>query len=285
MERLVRCAGQMCMKNDHKEDRDFVSALARGLQLLGVFNAQATVLTVSELARRTGLPKATVSRLTYTLSELGFLKRSDDKRSYSLGAAVLAMAYPVLASLSIRQVARPFMRDFSDREGVNVSLSMLDRDRLVYVETCRSPTMPTDHRPDIGVIWPLTDGAVGRAFLAAMSEEARGRLLNTMRLQNPERWELIHRRICVAIDDYERVGFCTALAEVRPGLYGVAVPVKEIIDGHRFAFNCALIGGVDSESRMRDELGPRLVEMVKSILAARHVLGDATMLNTVRRIM
>ena len=266
------------------EDRDLVVALARGLQVLGSFSAQATSLTVSELADRTGLPKATVSRLTYTLGELGFLRRLDDKRRYAPGAAVLALAYPVLASLQIRQVAQPYMRELSDYARVNVSLAMLDRDRLVYVETCRTTALTTDHRPDIGVIWSLTEGAIGRAFLAGLPEAERTPLVNALRVQDPERSHLLDDRMRQAFEDYRRDGFCTALAEVRPGLYGVAAPVKQAIDGNRFAFTCALAAEPGAKERMMNDVGPRLIQMVATIESAMDSLDRMRNTNPVRRI-
>lgn len=250
------------------EDRDLVVALARGLAVLGTFSAESTALTVSELAQRTGLPKATVSRLTYTLSELGFLRRLPDRRSYGPGAAVLALAYPMLASLQIRQIAQPYMRELSDHARANVSLAMLDRDRLVYVETCRTMALVQDHRPDIGVIWSLTDGAIGRAFLAGLPEAERNTLLNLLRVQDPERAHLLPARVQHALEDYERNGFCTALAEVRPGIYAVAAPVRQAVDGNRFAFTCAIAAGPDTQQLMASDYGPRLVRMVDAIEAA-----------------
>jgi DNA-binding IclR family transcriptional regulator len=264
------------------EDRDLVVALARGLEILGAFSAQTTHLTVTELAERTGLPKATVARLTYTLAELSFLRRVPGKRSYTLGAAVLALGYPMLASLTIRQIAEPFMRELSDYAQANVSLAMLDRDRLVYVETCRWAASTAEHRPDIGLIWPL-DGAIGRSFLVGMPENERKPLLNVLKVQEPERWDSRAAKIDAALDEYERVGFCTASGEVLPAFYGVAVPIKKPINGNRFAFNCAPQATPQAMDRITNDLGPRLVKMVASIEAALGALNRIERTNPVRR--
>ena len=72
----------------HKEDRHFVTALARGLDVLASFRSFETRLGNAELAQRCGLPKSTVSRLTHTLTELGYLRLDPEQAKYQLGAAV-----------------------------------------------------------------------------------------------------------------------------------------------------------------------------------------------------
>ena len=75
------------------KDRQFVTALARGLEVLRCFRAENPILGNQEIAQKTGLPKPTVSRLTFTLTELGYLRYSKNLRKYQLGTAVLALGY------------------------------------------------------------------------------------------------------------------------------------------------------------------------------------------------
>ncbi|MDE1714428.1 helix-turn-helix domain-containing protein, partial (plasmid) [Chromobacterium amazonense] len=70
-------------------DRPFVTALARGLEVLAAFRPGEGALSNQELARRTGLPKSTVSRLSYTLTRLGYLQPEGDGGPYRLGLALL----------------------------------------------------------------------------------------------------------------------------------------------------------------------------------------------------
>ena len=77
--------------DDESKDRQFVNALARGLELLRCFQPGDTELGNAELARRTGMPKPTVSRLTYTLTKLGYLAFSESRGTYRLAAGVLAL--------------------------------------------------------------------------------------------------------------------------------------------------------------------------------------------------
>src|SRR3954468_3567984 len=91
-------------------DKQFATTLARGLEILRCFTPEGPVLGNKDLAAKTGLPKPTVSRFTYTLSRLGYLKADHLSSKYQLGPAVLAIGYPLLATLTLRQLARPAMK-------------------------------------------------------------------------------------------------------------------------------------------------------------------------------
>ena len=93
--------------HDLSSDRQFSMNLARGLEVLRAFSASTPLLGNREIADRTGLPKPTVSRLTYTLTLLGYLARDGQSQKYRLGPGVLALGHPLLASMHVRQMAKP----------------------------------------------------------------------------------------------------------------------------------------------------------------------------------
>ena len=107
-------------------------------------------LSNAELAEHTGLSRPTVSRLTYTLAQLGYLKR-DAKGRFVLGLGVLATAYPLLSAIKVRQTARPLMRDFAAYAGGTVSIAMPFGLDFIYVETLRT-TDAVPHLPDVGFL-------------------------------------------------------------------------------------------------------------------------------------
>src|SRR5919198_4114338 len=96
------------------KDRQFVTSLARGLEILRAFAPNETLLGNQEIAQRTGLPKPTVSRLTHTLTKLGYLSYAPRLGKYQLGTPVLALGYAVLANLGVRNLARPLMQEIAD---------------------------------------------------------------------------------------------------------------------------------------------------------------------------
>ena len=97
-----------------KEDRHFVTALARGLEVLSCFRSGDKALGNQEIAQRCRLPKSTVSRLTSTLTKLGYLIQVEESGKYRLGTATLSLGSAMLARLDVRQIARPMMQELAD---------------------------------------------------------------------------------------------------------------------------------------------------------------------------
>ena len=112
---------------------------------------------------RTGLPKPTVSA-SPTPSPSSATCATTCAGKYQLGSAVLSIGYPLLASMNVRQVARPLMKELADYCNGSVSMGVRDRLNMVYVESCRSGNGITT-LPDIGTSVPISQSVIGRAFL------------------------------------------------------------------------------------------------------------------------
>lgn len=147
---------------EHHADPAFATTLAHGLSVLQAFRHGEPALSNRELSDRTGLSKATISRLTTTLMQRGLLRYDAGLRRYRLGTAVLSLSYPLLASIKVRQLARPLMKRLADAAGGSASLGMHHGLSMVYVETCRGHDA-VSFRPDIGALLPLLPSAMGRA--------------------------------------------------------------------------------------------------------------------------
>ncbi|MER2164685.1 MAG: helix-turn-helix domain-containing protein, partial [Psychrobacter alimentarius] len=111
-----------------QNDRQFITALARGLELLRCFTPQRPFLGNQELSQLTGLPKGTITRLTYTLVKLGYLKQSPNSSKYQLSVGVLGFGYTMMANISINNLVTPFMEELADY--ANSAVAMATRDRL-----------------------------------------------------------------------------------------------------------------------------------------------------------
>ena len=97
-----------------KNDRQFVTALARGLELLRCFTPQRPYLGNQDLSQLTGLPKGTITRLTYTLVKLGYLKQSTNSSKYQLSTGVLSFGYTMMTNISINNLATPYTEELAD---------------------------------------------------------------------------------------------------------------------------------------------------------------------------
>jgi len=252
------------LADEFADDRQFAATLARGLEILHCFTARDTQLGNAELSARTGMAKATISRFTYTLVRLGYLRINRMNNKYQLGSAVLSLGYPLLASLNIRQIARPFMKELADHVRGSVSLGMRDRLSVVYLESSRS-TAPMSFPPDVGLSYPVARTAMGRAIIAASSREERTALLNEIKVRTPDDWSAFQGRIEQGIQDYQERGFCVSYGDLRREIHAVAVPMRPMADGEILVFNCGVSSFLLNEGQLKNDLGPRLVSMVRSI--------------------
>src|SRR5271154_1914824 len=125
------------------DERKFVVALARGLDLLRAFRPGETMLGNRDFVERTGLPKATVNRLAYTLTVLGYLRFDETLGKYALDAGVLSLGFALLSGTDTLELARPHMRVLAREVGAAVSLGCRDGADMIYLETIRSETALT----------------------------------------------------------------------------------------------------------------------------------------------
>jgi len=245
-------------------DRKFVTALARGLDVLRAFTPSDGLLGNGEIAERTGLPKPTVTRLTYTLTKLGYLAYIARLEKYQLAPSTLAIGYATLANMRIRQVARPYMQELADYADASVSLGSRDRLNMIYVEHCRAKSAVM-LRLDIGSRIPLATTAMGRALIAALPQHEREWLLARIKRQDGKRWPKIRAGITRAIKDYETQGFTTSIGDWQRDVSGAGVPLIPSDGSSIFVFNCGAPAFLLTREKLEKDLGPRLVNMVRNI--------------------
>jgi len=248
---------------DSQTDPSFATTLAHGLDVLAAFRNSAGSLSNADLAEHTGLSRPTVSRLTYTLTQLGYLKR-DAKGRFELGLGILAAAYPVLSGLKVRQLARPLMRDFAAYAGGTVSIAMPFGLDFIYVETVRT-TDAVAHLPDVGFTGTLATTAVGRALLSLYSEEELQRHLETVKAERPHEWEYVRTRTLPDVELCKERGFAVSLGEWRREIFGVAAPLFRTPAGDCLSVNCGIPSFRFSAEQIERECGPRILGLARSI--------------------
>ena len=244
----------------------FVTALARGLELMRCFTPRDNVLGNQDLARMTGLPKPTVTRLTNTLMRLGCLKREVHSGKYQLDVGVLGFGYAMLSNLSIRAVAHPLMEALANHAQAAVAMASRDRLQMVYLDVVQGQGNTTMRR-QIGSYLPLAQSSVGRACLAAMPETEREFLLDHIRQRESDQWPSIRKALDRAFRDYTDYGFCLSIGEWHRDVNSVAVPLLHPQYG-LLTFNCGGPSFQLPRERLMDDIGPRLINMVNNIGAA-----------------
>lgn len=243
------------------DDRHFVAALARGLEVLACFRSGDGTLSNQEIAQRCRLPKSTVSRLTATLTRLGYLTNDEASGKYQLGIATLALGVGMLAKLDIRQVAQPLMQEVADFAQASVSLGVRDRLSMLYIENCRSRAALTLSL-DVGSRVPIASSAIGRAYLAEASNSERNEIVERISELDPQTGEGIIRGLDRALGDYERHGCASSFGEWNPNVNAIAIGLRL---GRRFplmALNCGGPAFQLSPEFLLQEVKPRLQDVV-----------------------
>ena len=239
--------------------------------MLRAFTPVDRSLSNRELCDRTGLPKATVSRMTHTLTLLGYLSRTPDQR-IALGAGVLALGYPLLAGMAIRQVARPWLERLARETGCTVNLGTRDRLVAVYLDSCRADR-GNRWRPDIGSPLPLLSTALGRALVLARPMAEQSAILNRLKVDDPRRLREERPLIEAERDLFRARGWTHSTGHWRPDVHAVATPLRQSLHAETMAINCTLgiaaqPGRAADPSRLVDEVVPRMLETARRIEAA-----------------
>jgi DNA-binding IclR family transcriptional regulator len=251
------------MKDPVVKDRKFVEALSRGLDVLRAFSQGSVVMGNQDIARITGLPKPTVSRMTYTLTKLGYLSYSPQLEKYQLDSGVLALGYAYVSNLRVRQLAKPYMDEFARSTNTSVGLTCRDRLSMIYVENCR-PSETTSLRMDVGVRLPLATTAAGRAYLAAMKEKERSHVLTALEARNPESWTEVRAGLDRAFEDFDKHGFCLSLGDWDRNVNAAGVPLH-LQDGTLMALTCGAPSYLVSEEKVKNQLAHQLAMLARDI--------------------
>lgn len=247
-----------------EHDRKFVVALARGLEVMRVFRARDGLLGNAEIAERTGLPKPTVSRLTYTLTRLGYLVHVPRFNKYQLAPAAMALGYTALAHIGIRHIARPYMQGLADYAAASVALGARDRLAVIYVQHCLSSSIQ-QARLDVGSRIPIATTAIGRALISVMSAEERGVLFERLEERAGDEWPEMRDGLDRAMADIRKHGFTWSVGEWIEDVNGVAAPIVMPDGSGVYAFNCGAPSYSLSRDRLVNDIGPRLLEMVRTV--------------------
>ena len=247
-------------------DRSFVVALSRGLDVLRAFQPNDGLLGNQEIAARTNLPKPTVSRLIYTLTKLGYITPVPRFEKYQLAPAAMALGYAALANLGVRHLSESYREDLMRQTGGAVAVGGRDRLSMIYFGQSRGMTLGV--QLDVGSRIPIATTAMGRAYLWALPEEERSSLLRGLRDHYGSRWPRMRDGIERAGETVAKHGFAISAGDWHDDIHAVGVALKLNDGTGPYAFNCGAPAFRFTEERLRSDIGPRLVAMVRNIEAA-----------------
>jgi DNA-binding IclR family transcriptional regulator len=200
------------------KDRQFVAALAKGLEVLQCFGPSAPELRASEIARMTGMPRPTVWRICYTLIQLGLLVMLP-------GGQTMRRGIPLLAGLPIGDLALPDMQSIASRYKGAVSLGARDGLSMIYLQRCQgSAIILADLR--VGSRVPIATSATGWAYLAGLETAERNKLMAVLSASLGRQWSTIEPKLTTALRQFEKQGYIVNKGSLHARINSVAVPVK-----------------------------------------------------------
>jgi DNA-binding IclR family transcriptional regulator len=247
-----------------EKDRKFVEALSRGLDVLRAFSQGSVILGNQDIARLTGLPKPTVSRMTYTLTKLGYLSYATHLEKYQLSSGVLALGYAYVSNLKVRQLARPYMDEFARQTNMAVGLTCRDRLHMIYVEN-RLPPEASLLRMDIGLKLPMATTSAGRAYYCAIGDKSRKVIDDAMVIKyGPEVWPEKKEGLQQSMEDYQKYGFCLSLGAWDRNINSAGVPIR-LQDGTVMALTCAAPSYLVSAEQLRESVAHQLAMLASDI--------------------
>lgn len=246
-------------------DRKFVTALARGLEVLRCFGARDRWITQQEMVKRTGLAKPTIARLVHTLTQLGHLSYSEALNKYALGSETLTLGFSALGQMDVRRIARPLLQALSEHTQVAVHLAVSDALSMFLIDTYRHSTSLV---VDIGSRVPIATTSMGRAYLSALPPDARHRLMERLREAHAGDWPRLEKGIDEALVEYQEHGYCLGLGDWRREVHAIAAPLMLPDATEPVVFSCSGAAfQLDPEVLTRD-FAPRLLTVVGNVRSA-----------------
>ncbi|MGY3532156.1 MULTISPECIES: IclR family transcriptional regulator [Bradyrhizobium] len=245
-------------------DRNFVVALSRGLDVLRAFQPNDGLLGNQEIAARTKLPKPTISRLTYTLTKLGYLTPVPKFEKYQLAPSAMALGYAALANLGVRHLSEPYREEVMRATGGAVAVGGRDRHSMIYFGQSRNG-LALGVQLDVGSRVPIATTAMGRAYIWALPPDERAALLRELRDHYGSRWAKMRDGIERSGETVAKHGFTLSTGDWQNDVAAAGVALKLNDGTGPYAFNCGAPAFRFTEDRLLNDIGPRLVAMVRNI--------------------
>jgi DNA-binding IclR family transcriptional regulator len=239
-------------------------SLQRGVEILRAFRPGSDLLGNGELSERTGLSRATVSRLAQTLVDCGMLEHDRGARAYRLAPPVLSLAHAMRVGSPVLAVAGPLMRNVAERDKINVGLATADRGEMVYLESVRYSRRVRWRNVVAGQRVPMELTSLGRAYLAVAPEKHRTELLARFGARRDKGWSALLRDITAAIDDVRRLGYCAATWQ--PEVVSISAPIV-MPDRPIYVLNMSASGTTAAQAFIRSFRAP-LLELARHIRLA-----------------
>lgn len=244
------------------DNPSFSGTLAKGMMILQCFVSDPRPHANSELAKRLGMPRPTISRLCRTLQAMGYLDHDERLDRYFIGPAIVSLAYPYLISTPLLNQLKPAMQAMATQMMGAVSVGVaMDLD-VVYLETC-THEQGTLKRPAVGAVRGIVETAMGRAWVASLDHHQQHEILTRIQAQRPEDYQRCRAGMEENLSNYRKRGFAINLGDAGLGVLAVGVASRIRYGSRQLLFNCAVPGYRAKPQELMKTIGPRLTDLVR----------------------
>ena len=247
-------------QNKEENDRQFVTALGRGLIILAAFEHHER-LTHQQLCQMTELPKATITRLIHTLTTLGFL-RTNDYGQYQLGSSAVRLSATAWSRHDMVAAAEPLLRQFASENEVSVNLATEVEGEMRYHACCRSPARLSVNL-QVGSAVPVARTAIGRAFYAVSTQARQAVIISNLQENlSDEDYDHAQDALASSAEHYEKYGYTVSDGEFSTDILAVAVGVYDVAKG-QYAYS--LNASVPSANWKADDYAAMIVPKLQAL--------------------
>ena len=233
----------------HKNHKAYsVPGLQRGLRVLETIAEAQRALGIADIAKRLGLARSAVFRLTYTLRHMGFLETQGENRDFALGPRVLSIGYAFLASKNIIEVARPELERLRDETSVSSHLAIYSDGEVLYLSAIQTRSGFLSNM-NVGDRLPAHASPLGWLLLSnytsrELAEIYHDRTLKGLTAQTPTTVDALVARVAQA----GAKGYVVSHGIVETGGISISAPV---MDGSGQTVAAIDISGPESAFRQK----------------------------------
>ncbi|MGA1698895.1 MAG: IclR family transcriptional regulator domain-containing protein [Ilumatobacteraceae bacterium] len=244
-------------------ERDFVEALARGLDVITAFSTSRLEMTVSDVALATGLARPTARRLLLTLETLGYVRSVDGM--FSLTPKVLELGTAYIDAQGMWDIARPHLRALVEQTRESSSMSQLDGSDIVYTARVPVPKI-IGLSVQIGTRFPAPATSMGQVLLADLPEPDLAQALRTASQSNVvPRVKLTRRELDTVLAEVRKRGWALSDEQLALGVRSIAAPVRDASGRTVAAVNVTVHAAETSISDLRKRHLPKLLTTAAAI--------------------
>jgi IclR family pca regulon transcriptional regulator len=244
--------------------RTFVTAFARGLDVIQAFGEGARRLTLSDVAARAGVDRAVARRLLLTLVEQGFA--SSDGKYFELTGQVLRLGFSYLAAAGLDRRVQPVLEALSQQVGENTALTGLDSPNIGIVARAVAPDRPFRYALKTTTRMPATATASGRVLLAGMEDARMEALLASAPIPRFTPHTLLELpALAAAIRQCRAEGYAVVDGELEDGFASAAVPLRDRGGRLVAALATSSHAGRMTAARMRSDIIPLMREAAREM--------------------